>query len=55
MQKKLSSIQGSFDGASVEDSIHEPNAPEFVSIDDPDYSADQMNSVAMDAMLNGSG
>ena len=44
-----------FDGASAEDSIDEPNAPEFVSIDDPDCSAHQMNSAAMDAMLNGSG
>ena len=44
-----------FDGASAENSIDEPNAPEFVSIDDPDCSADQMNSAAMDAMLNGSG
>ena len=44
-----------FDGSSAEDSIAEPNAPEFVSIDDPEYSADQMNSAAMDAMLNGSG
>ena len=35
-----------FDSAPVEDSIVETNAPEFVSIDDLDCSADQMNSAA---------
>ena len=44
-----------FDDASADDSTDKPNVPEFVPIDDPKCSADQMNAAAMDAMLNGSG
>ena len=44
-----------FDDASADDGTDKPNVPEFVPIDDPKCSADQMNAAAMDAMLNGSG
>jgi len=43
-----------FDDPSADGSFNDPYVPEFIPIDDPDCSADQMNTAVLDGMLNGS-
>ena len=43
-----------FEDASADGSSNKPAVPEFISVEDPDCSADQMHAAVLNAMLTGS-